>query len=363
MQKHELHKDNIKSFQKKTLFKKSIVEHTSWECDIVNCFIKDVTEEWGGAYHGPWNDDLVLHIELKDKEIPVKQLSHCCKLDIDGEKLEPTHPEVNAPLICISSNNTYYGLWKLLSAYDNVFECVIPEYDGLFWKPNSYAVEYKPGSSSNICVTPPPMHWNPTSHLGPLMDPSSNGTTSSNNKEEEDSNISKVFIAPPLRFHIRASVHSIDDIQTADQTFRTCIYIELRLREISKSHNHKYVNQLVKDYGFSSDVFELMNVIEQTSEVERWSTSVVNFYNHNLYDYAYKYKYHTVLGTEYHLKEFPFDVQNLIITSTLNFPDSRARIVRNEEWPSLFFANSFRFTSVFDVTYGEQVCLISLIYT
>jgi hypothetical protein len=305
-----------------------------WSSSVVNCFIIDsdeatAAEEKKVPYTGGvWKPTLFLCIELKASSVlPISELLKTCR-QVDGGPMRPMY-HANTPLIFITSHPEYYGMWKLSSAHDKFIYCEVSPYTTT-WEPNKYSVNYDSERGGNVCITLPP---------------------SEKAKVNIDASKAKVFFAPPLRFHIRSTVFSMDDIQTAAQTFRTSVFIELRLRSICTGGD--LVHHLMKDYGFHISMFEVMNVVEHTSDIEKWENAMR--VDDNNWDYSFKYRYNSVLGEEFELGNFPFDLQDLSILATLNLPSSRAELIPNEEYPSIFHRDSFRLSSIYTVTHGEQV--------
>lgn len=204
-----------------------MAEFTSvWEgCEIARCFIVD-NENKGEKeeYIGVWKKSLSFYIEMKemthDKLKNINEIKAACKTSIDAQERKGNDEKIssehfaNKPLIFITHHDKYYGMWSFSSAQDNCFLCDVKHYKTDVWQPNLYAIDYIPSKKNDeffekFCITSPDEKKSPT-----VEDPS------------------KVFIAPPLKFYVRSTVFSLDDIQTANQTFRTSIFIELRLRSI-----------------------------------------------------------------------------------------------------------------------------------
>ena len=74
-----------------------------------------------------------------------------------------------------------------------------------------------------------------------------------------------------------------------------------------------------------------------------------------LVDYCIKLRTHNVIAEEYELQDFPFDTQPLTLLVTVNIPITRAAIIGNEQYPSLFFHKAFQQKSVYDIVFKEQL--------
>lgn len=313
-----------------------------WSCDITKVFIIDTIEgnvnnDEKEPYTGAWKESLSLYIEVNGK-LPGNLAESC---DQNGDGVWRSRFHANKPLMFITSHSQYYGMWHFKSAQDNILGgkkslnspnfilCHVPYYAET-WEPNLYAVEYDENSQEISVVNPPNVQ------VKTSIDQSSKA---------------QVFLAPPLKFYIRSTVFSLDDIQTAHQTFRTSVFIELRLRHICTNRN--LVPLLMKDYGFNLHLFEVLNVVEHTSPIERWENGMRD--GDSYFDYSFKYRYHSVLGEEYELADFPFDLQDISIVGTLNLPTSRASLINNQAFYSIYHEKSFRLGSTYKVTYNDQV--------
>ena len=158
-------------------------------------------------------------------------------------------------------------------------------------------------------------------------------------------------IAPPLVFHTRMSMFHLDEINTVAQSFRADVYIEYRLRGITLDPDEGLVKTLFHAYGFR-DMLELIMAIDLIS-MERWSSISRSSTVPNTYDYALRLRARAIFAEQYELAEFPFDVQDMHITTTLNIPKIRATLIENLEFPSIMMHRTFQHKSVFDIVYGE----------
>jgi len=161
-----------------------------------------------------------------------------------------------------------------------------------------------------------------------------------------------VTIAPPLVFHTRMSMFHLDEINTVAQSFRADVYIEYRLRGITSDPDEGLVKALFHAYGFREDMLELIMAIDVIS-MERWSSISQSSTVPNTYDYALRLRARAIFAEQYELAEFPFDVQDMHITTTLNIPKIRATLIENLEFPSIMMHRTFQHKSVFDIVYGE----------
>ena len=125
--------------------------------------------------------------------------------------------------------------------------CLVPQY-GDSWKPLAYDVRPPPARNRNMST----LWWQAgAKQVGEAT----------------------AFIAPPLLFHARMSVFSIDSIDTVAQTFKASSYVELRLRAIANEADDKLVGLLLAVFGFSTTMVAMMNVVESRCATRRYGAA------------------------------------------------------------------------------------------
>lgn len=295
------------------------VPHQPWSASIGSVTLVDSD---GQEHTGPWNKSLRLRVELMTA-IPEEALQGVK----DGVKGFDARW---GRILGIAEHPTYHGLFSIVASINaKTVHCEVPRYgDG--WKPLAYDVRPPPARDRNMST----LWWEAgAKQVGEAT----------------------AFIAPPLLFHARMSVFSIDSIDTVAQTFRASSYIELRLRAIANEADHELVGLLLAAFGFSTNMVAMMNVVESVRDPEVWSGFGTNFDNESMHDYSLKMRTHDVIAEEFELHAFPFDSQPLHLLLTLNIPCSRAVITPNLEFPSVFLHKAFQLKAVFDVVHLEQL--------
>ena len=107
-------------------------------------------------------------------------------------------------------------------------------------------------------------------------------------------------------------------------------------------------------YGFREDMLEVMKSLEVISK-DTWSTLTTSSTVPGAYDYSLKLRFKAVLAEQYELEWFPFDEQDLHITTTLNIPTTRAMLKENLEFPCVMMHATFQHKSVFDIVYANMM--------
>ena len=271
------------------------------------------------AYSGKWRKSLRLRVQL-------------------SEPIDDYEREYGTGLLAIARHVKFGGLWKLVpsetegaTVYCRVERWPVGKDEDGTWKPRPYAVEPPPGLArrANMIVL-------------------ENGDIGRN---------PIAFIAPPLRFHARMTVFSIDSIDTVAQTFRANVYSEMRLRAIADDPEPELVNHLLSAYGLNQDMMQMMDVVEEVRPPERWSGFEVATTDTRLHDYTMKMRCHYVIAQEYHLRQFPFDEQDMSVVLSLNTPKKLASIAPggNREFHSLFQHKSFQQKAVWKVLHDEKL--------
>ena len=239
------------------------------------------------------------------------------------------------PMVVLSGggddHSLFLGIHRMLHSHCDASSttalCYVPKYEGEF-KPAQFDVDTPPlPGSKNLAIRP----------RG-----SKSGATAN----------AIVTIAPPLVFHTRMSMFHLDEINTVAQSFRADVYIEYRLRGITSDPDEGLVKALFDAYGFREDMLELFMAIDVIS-MERWTSISPSSTVPNTYDYALRLRARAIFAEQYELAEFPFDVQDMHITTTLNIPKIRATLIENLEFPSIMMHRTFQHKSVFDIVYGE----------
>tara|TARA_B110001452_G_scaffold228694_1_gene204252 strand:- start:206 stop:1702 length:1497 start_codon:yes stop_codon:yes gene_type:complete len=294
------------------------VPHQPWSASVRSA--KLVNSD-GQEHTGPWNKSLRLRVELMTA-IPEEELQGVSSSLLDTRW---------GRILGIAEHPTYHGLFYIARVEATTVHCLVPQYDDS-WKPLAYDVRPPPARNRNMST----LWWEAgAKQVGEAT----------------------AFIAPPLLFHARMSVFSIDSIDTVAQTFRASSYIELRLRAIVNEADDKLVGLLLAVFGFSTNMVAMMNVVESVRDPEVWSSFGQNHFpeNESMHDYSLKIRTHDVIAEEFELHAFPFDSQPLHLLLTLNIPCSRAVITPNLEFPSVFLHKAFQLKAVFDVVYLEQL--------
>ena len=278
-------------------------------------------------HSGAWEKGVMLRVEL-ERSIPAADMP---VLEILGDVGR------YGPMLAIQGTGqfaVFSGLWAILSvdAPRKTVLCHVPMYEG-----DEYAAKVK------YAVEPPPTRKGRNVIV----------VRAPETVDAADS-ASMAFIAPPLTFHARMSVFYIDNIDTVGQTFRVDSYLELRLRAIAHEQDDELIGSLLSAFGFRTDMVEMMNVVESVRDPEVWG-NFADGITQGLVDYCIKLRTHNVIAEEYELQDFPFDTQPLTLLVTVNIPITRAVIIGNEQYPSLFFHKAFQQKSVYDIVFKEQL--------
>jgi hypothetical protein len=241
------------------------------------------------------------------------------------------------PMVVLSGgrddHSLFLGIHRMLHSHCDASGttalCYVEKYEGEF-KPAQFEVDASPlPGSTNLAIRP----------------------RGSKSPGEATAN-AIVTIAPPLVFHTRMSLFHLDEINTVAQSFRADVYIEYRLRGITSDPDEGLVKALFHAYGFREDMLELIMAIDVIS-MERWSSISRSSTIPNTYDYALRLRARAIFAEQYELAEFPFDVQDMHITTTLNIPKIRATLIENLEFPSIMMHRTFQHKSVLDIVYGK----------
>jgi hypothetical protein len=155
----------------------------------------------------------------------------------------------------------------------------------------------------------------------------------------------RVTIAPPLVFHTRMNLFHLDEINTVAQTFRADLYVDFQLRGIASQSDDQLVKALFDAYGFREDMLEIMMAVN-IAQQERWSSMTSSTVRRGNFDYSLRLRAKATLAEEYELERFPFDEQDLHITTTLNIPITHATLRENLHTPSVMMKSTFQQKSV-----------------
>ena len=258
-----------------------------------------------------------------------------------GKKLQP--------LVAVDGHPKYNGVWRVIACEDVArtrLTCHVPHYE----EPDlakadaaalpTIASEYDSGASFGI-------NFDVNAEAGQNL-----CFSSLQGERKSAAADARVFLAPPLNFHVRCTLNQIDDIDIVAQKFRADVFVEFRLRQISDQPEDKLVERLLEAYGFRQSMVELMGVVEETSK-EQWTTLTGT--DNEKYDFCIKMRFRGVFAEEYELQRFPFDVQALHVRATLNIPNVRAVLYNNLEFPSVMLHRNFQLAAVFNVIYKDHM--------
>jgi len=240
-------------------------------------------------------------------------------------------------LVAVDGHPKYNGVWRAVACEDDAgkrLACHVPEPKG---------PEYDSDTSSGV-------DFDINAVAGQNLCFSS---LQGKHKLAAASRPPRVFLAPPLNFHVRCTLNQVDDIDLVAQKFRADVFVEFRLRQISDQPDEKLVeSQLLKAYGFSQSMIELMGIVEETSKVE--TTHLTSSSTHpSKYDFCINIRFRGVFAEEYELQLFPFDEQQLHVWVTLY--NTNAVLSNNLEFPSVMRFTNFQLASVFDVIFKDHM--------
>jgi hypothetical protein len=187
------------------------VPHQPWSASVRSAILVNSD---GQEHTGPWDKSLRLRVELMTA-IPEEELQGVSSL-LDTRW---------GRILGIAEHPTYHGLFYIEWMEAMTVHCLVPQY-GDSWKPLAYDVRPPPARNRNMST----LWWQAgAKQVGEAT----------------------AFIAPPLLFHARMSVFSIDSIDTVAQTFKASSYVELRLRAIANEADDKLVGLLLAVFGLS----------------------------------------------------------------------------------------------------------------
>ena len=177
-------------------------------------------------HKGPWSKSLRLRVELATA-IPAAELQ-----DVSSDAT--ANDERWNRMLGIAKHPTYRGLFSIVPSRSKgaTVYCLVPRYSGDAWTPYAYDVRPPPSRGNNLSA----LWWD---------DSASNAGDAT------------AFIAPPLLFHARMSVFSIDSIDTVAQTFRASTYVELRLRAITNEPDEALVEHVLEAVGFRQSMIAM----------------------------------------------------------------------------------------------------------
>ena len=277
---------------------------------------------------GPWQKDQRLILTF-DNPLPESIMELIP--DPFGKKFQP--------LVAVDGHPKYNGVWRVVACEDVAgtrLACHVPPYK---------ETEYDSGASFGV-------HFDVNAEAGQNLCFSS---LQGKHELAAASRPPRVFLAPPLNFHVRCTLNHVDDIDLVAQKFRADVFVEFRLRQISDQPEEELVERLLlKAYGFCQSMVELMGIVEETSK-EQWTTLTSSGTDPSKYDFCIKLRFRGVFAEEYELQLFPFDVQPLHVCVTLNIPNVRAVLSNNLEFPSVMRFTNFQLAAVFDVIYKDHM--------
>jgi len=280
---------------------------------------------------GAWRKTLTLRVELA---MPIPTAPAPGGIPSKA-KLESDNQITSKPLLAIENHQVFHGLWRVVTVNSTrrVVVCSVPKFDGPLFQPGPFAVTVPTSARRNVCIS---------SLDFSQLDGFSGG-----------GNDAVAAIAPPLFFHGRLSVFTIDEIDTVAQTFRANTYLELRARSITDAENEDMTAWVFAAYQFSPRLVKMLSVIEKDGDMEEWTKFSAGI--SNLYDFCIMQQASTVFGENFDLRRFPFDAMELRIIATLNLNSLRAKLLLNDQYPSIFSYPSFRHKDIFDAPLGSQV--------
>ena len=240
-------------------------------------------------------------------------------------------------LVAVDGHPKYNGVWRALACEDvsgTRLACHVPP---------DKETEYDSGASFGV-------HFDVNAEAGQNLCFSS---LQGKHELSAASRPPRVFLAPPLNFHVRCTLNQVDDIDLVAQTFRADVFVEFRLRQISDQPEEKLVeSQLLKAYGFCQSMIEFMGIVEVASK-EQWTTLTSSNTHPSKYDFCINMRIRGVFAEEFELQLFPFDVQPLHVCVTLY--NQNAVLSNNLEFPSVMRFTNFQLAAVFDVIYKDHM--------
>lgn len=192
---------------------------------------------------GRWSKHQVLRFTAAPSEID----GSAWPADVRQQLNDPSGRKLQ-PLLAISGHATYNGIWRIVSIEERaaigghvviggepfdetVIECAVPQYEGDY-APEAWEPRVRDFATKNILVSP----------VG--AQPSADAT---------------MALAPPLRFHVRATLNALDNINVVAQNFQADTFIELRLRSITSDPDETIVADVLRSYAFIGELIELSN--------------------------------------------------------------------------------------------------------
>ena len=168
-----------------------------------------------------------------------------------------------------------------------------------------------------------------------------------------------VRLAPPLEMEIRATLYSIADISSLDQTYEIDILTELILPRICDGgdpSDRALVDALLKLYHFDPrTVLDMLNTKARHSQTETWTTLHVNKHSPTYYDFQLRMRRRAVVNDTMRMVSFPYDRQHLHARFAVKAPTTKVRLRINESNPSLFQRQNFALDNVFGIPYGNRL--------
>lgn len=198
--------------------------------------------------------------------------------------------------------------------------------------------------------------WNErfTIHHNPLTFGEENWRVAEKDASGGDTASIDVILAPPLIFHCRVTVFSIDSIDTVDQKFQTYFYCENRLRGIVSNEDESMVTALLKSYIVDESSIDFLSVAEMISD-RVIETAFANSIAKGMKDYLFKMKMKAVFSEMMEVQKFPWDMEDLNICLTFNTSITRVILRPNDEYPSVLLYKNFQLASVYDTLLKDCV--------
>ncbi|CAK4651334.1 hypothetical protein LEN26_012360 [Aphanomyces euteiches] len=174
---------------------------------------------------------------------------------------------------------------------------------------------------------------------------------------QEDSQVIECAIVPPLIAYCRTTIFNVFEINTVSQTFRADVYFEVRFRYIASLYAPQtWVEDLLQAMNIAPDMIECLNTVSIDGDIQRWTMYLPSSQHRDRFmDLCYKIRFKGCFVEQFELQEFPFDQQTLNISLTINQPIKHVVFRSNDSYPSLFMANNFSLSNVFEVVIAEHV--------
>lgn len=281
-----------------------------WECEVIDCLDTKV--------EGFQNAVKIILRTPPDQRI--------CDILLNGK------PHT-VSLICFEGHEDSSGIWRVIKIVEeSSMICVPTNQDGEIFKNDSSKPAY-------------------------LHRVENDGEYHLHIKKKYPSDIKlvpKVFIAPPLIFHTRITIFSINEIDTITQSFNSEFLVELRLKSVIDFENIEVVSSLLSCYQYNDDFINFLNIREVTDDKQIWR-KLEYIEDKKNYDFVIQIRQRSIIEERMELEDFPFDIQDLNYTFCWYASRNRIRLKINNETPSLFQVTNFQLSAIFNVLYQDVV--------